>query len=238
MEVINMIKLMKLEWKKHRLSRYFKGLAICIAGIFAAVGFMAWESERQGDPMFPDYSEFMSLTNILIRIIFIIFSAVILSRLVIDEYKSNTIQLLFTYPLQRKKLIQAKLFIVFGFCFSSVILTSFIINMFTFLLNPMIGFFEKPVSIIEIISTIPTVIISAFMIAGISLIPLFFGMRKKSTATTITSAVLIGFLINATVSSGGSQTSLFQFIGVPIAFCLLGIMVGYLSYHKVDKIDV
>lgn len=232
-----MLKLMKLEWKKNRLSSYFIGFTICIISIFAAVGLMGWGSERTNDPMFPDYFEYMSLTNIFIRIIFIIFAAVILSRLVIDEYRSNSIQLLFTYPLQRKKLILAKLSIVFGFCFFSITLATIIINILVYFLNPIIGFFEKPVSINEIISTLPSILINAFMMAGISLIPLYFGMRKKSNATTITSAVLIGFLINATVSNGGSQTSLFQFIVVPIGFCLLGLIIGYLSFRKVDKLD-
>ncbi|MGE7768485.1 ABC transporter permease [Peribacillus sp. NPDC096540] len=231
-----MLKLMKLEWRKHHLSSYFKGLVICIVAIFAAVALMAWGSKGEGELMFPDYAAFMSLTNIFIRIVFIIFSSVILSRLVIDEYKSKTIQLLFSYPLKRKKLIQAKLSIVFGFCFFSIIITTFIINMLTFLLNPIIGFFEVPVSMAEIIASVPATFISAFMIAGVSLIPLYFGMRKKSTATTITSAVLIGFLINGNI--GVSQVSLFQFIGVPIVFCLLGLTIGYFSYHKVDKIDV
>ncbi|TQR20511.1 ABC transporter permease [Psychrobacillus vulpis] len=233
-----MLKIIKLEWKKNRLTSYFKGLAICIVGIFVAVALMSLGSQKGNDPMFPNYEEFMSLTNILIRIVFIIFSSVILSRIVIDEYKSNTIQVLFTYPLQRKKIIQSKLSIVFGFCFFSIIISTLIINISVFFLNPIMGFFEAPVSISEIITTVPTTFINAFMIAGVSLIPLYFGMRKKSTATTITSAVLIGFLINATVSNGGSSTSLFQFIGVPIVFCLLGLVIGYLSYHKIDKIDV
>ena len=233
-----MLKLIKLEWKKHHLSSYFKGLAICIVAIFAAVALMALGSKGESEPMFTDYAEFMSLTNILIRIVFIIFSSVILSRLVIDEYKNKTIQLLFTYPLQRKKLIQAKLSIVFGFCFSCIIIATLIINILTFFLNPMMGLFEAPVSVNEMITTVPSIFISALMIAGISLIPLYFGMRKKSAATTITSSVLIGFLINTTVSDGGSSASLFQFIGVPIVLCLFGLTIGYLSYHKIDKIDV
>ncbi|EON71258.1 ABC transporter permease [Lysinibacillus sphaericus] len=233
-----MLKLMRLEWNKNCLSSYFKGLAMCTIGIFAAVALMALGSKGEAEQMFPDYAEFMSLTNILIRIVFIIFSSVILSRLVIDEYKGNTIQTLFTYPVKRKKIIQAKLSIVFGFCFLSIISATLIINLFIYLLNPMMGLFETPVEIHEMVAAVPSIFISAFMIAGVSLIPLYFGMRKKSTATTITSAVFIGFLINATVSNGGSPTSLFQFIAVPIVFCLLGLIIGFLSYHKVDKIDV
>lgn len=233
-----MLKLMKLEWQKHQVSSYFKGLAICIVAIFAAVGLMAWGSKNESDLMFQNYTEFMSLTNIIIRITFIIFSAVILSRLVIDEYKSNTIQLLFAYPLQRKKLMQAKLSIVFGFCFFSIIIATVVISILTYFVNPMIGFFEAPVSMGEMIATLPTTVINAFMMAGISLISLYFGMRKKSVATTITSSVLIGCVINSSINNEGTQVSLFQFIGVPIAFCLLGLIIGYLSYRKIDKIDV
>lgn len=234
MEGINLLKLLRLEWKKNRMTSYFKGLIICIVGILAAVVLMAVGS---GDEqVFQDYTDFMSLTNILIRIVFIIFSSVILSRIVIDEYKNKTVQLLFTYPLKRKKIILAKLSLVFWFCFFSIIIATLTINIGVYFLNPMMSLFETPVKIQEMIATIPSTFINTFMMAGVSLIPLYFGMRKKSTASTITSAVLIGFLINATV--GDTSSSLFQFIIVPIIMCTLGLMIGYLSYYKVDKVDL
>lgn len=233
-----MLKLMKLEWKKHQLSSCFKGVAICIVSIFAVIGLMVWGSKADSDLMFLDYAGYMSLTNIIIRITFIIYSAVLLSRLVIDEYKNKTIQLLFTYPLQRKKLMQAKLIIVFLFCFFSTIISTYIISMLVFIFNPMIGFFEVPVSFPDIIATVPTTLINSLMIAGVSLIPLYFGMRKKSTPATITSAILIGSVLNSSTSNGSSQVSLFDFIGVPIALCVLGIAIAVFSYYKVEKIDV
>ncbi|MGY3185786.1 ABC transporter permease [Lysinibacillus sp. TE18511] len=231
-----MLKLLRLEWKKNCIAGYFKGLIISIVGILAAVVLMALGS---GDEqVFRDYTDFMSLTNILIRIVFIIFSSVILSRLVIDEYKNKTVQLLFTYPLKRKKIILAKLSLVFGFCFFSIIVATFMINIAVYFLNPMMNLFDTPVEIQEMVATIPSTFVNAFMMAGVSLIPLYFGMRRKSTASTITSAVLIGFVINATVSNGDSSASLFQFVGVPIIMCLLGLIIGYLSYYKVDKVDL
>lgn len=218
------------------MTRYFRGLAVCIVVIFAAVALMALGSQSENEPM--NYADFMSLSDILIRITYIIFSSVILSRLVIEEYKSNMIQVLFTYPLQRKKIMQAKLSIVFGFCLFSIIITTFMINLLTYFLNPIIGLFDAPIRIDEMAGAIPSTLINAFMIAGISLIPLTIGMRKKSTASTITSAVIIGFVINATVSDGGSSASLFQFMAIPIALCLLGLILGYLSFYKVDRSDV
>ncbi|MEG0450409.1 MAG: ABC transporter permease [Lysinibacillus sp.] len=233
-----MLKLMKLEWKKHQLASYFKVVAICIVAIFSAVGLMVWGSKADSDLMFTDYSGYMTLTNIFIRITFTILSAVILSRLVIDEYKNKTIQLLFTYPLQRKRLMQAKLLIVFLFCFFSMVITTFSISLLVFILNPMIGFFEVPVSLGDIIATVPSTFINSIMIAGVSLIPLYFGMRKKSTPATITSAILIGSVLNSSTSNGSVQVSAFDFIGVPIVLCVLGLTIAYLSYHKVEQIDV
>lgn len=233
-----MLKLMKLEYKKHHISRYFKGIGISIILIFVLVALMGWGSRNEIETMFPDYTSFMSLANIFIRIVFITFSAVLLSRLVIDEYKNKTMHLLFTYPLQRKKIMQAKLFIVFLFCFSSIVIATFVINLLTFWISPHLYLFEKPVKMSEIISTVPSTLITALMMAGVSLIPLFFGMRKKSTAATITWAVIIGFLINATVSNGEETVSLSEFIVIPTVFCLFGLLIGYLSYRKVDKMDL
>ncbi|HFK1512978.1 ABC transporter permease [Bacillus paranthracis] len=233
-----MFKLMKLEWKKHQLSSYFKSVAICIIAIFAVVSLMAWGMKAEEDMLFSDFKQNMDLANIFIRITFIIFSSVILSRLVIDEYKNKTIQLSFMYPLQRKMLMSAKLTIVFCFCFVSTIIATFIISLLVYFVSPMMGLIETPATIGEIIAIVPGTIISAFMISGISLIPLFFGMRKKSTPTTITSAVIIGMLISGNVGAGNGQVSMFDFIAIPIVLCLLGIFISYLSFRKIDKIDV
>jgi ABC-type transport system involved in multi-copper enzyme maturation permease subunit len=233
-----MFKLMKLEWKKHKLSSYFKGVAICIIAIFAAVSLMGMGAKGEGDAALTDFTKYMTLANLFIRMTFLIFSAVILSRLVIDEYKNKTMQLLFMYPLQRKKLMRAKLTIVFSFCFVSMIIATFSISLLIFFMNPMMELFETPMTMGELIAIVPTTIISAFMISGISLIPLFFGMRKKSTPTTITSAVIIGMLISSNFGSGNGQVSIFDFVVIPIVLCLLGIFISYLSYRKIDKIDV
>ncbi|MDT3492868.1 ABC transporter permease [Bacillus toyonensis] len=233
-----MFKLMKLEWKKHKLSSYFKGVAIFIIAIFVVVNLMALGVKDEVDGLFSDFTQQMVLINTFIRITFIIFSSVILSRLVIDEYKNKTMQLLFMYPLQRKMLMRAKLTIVFCFCFVSTIIATFIISLLVYFVSPMMGLIETPVTIGEIIAIVPATFISAFMISGISLIPLFFGMRKKSTPTTITSAVMIGMLISSNFGSGNGQVSMFNFIAIPIVLCLLGIFISYLSYRKIDKVDV
>lgn len=229
---------MKLEYQKHRLSRYFKTIIICILSIFIAVALMAWGSRNESETMFPNFDEFMFLSNILIRIVFMIFSGVLLSRLVIGEYQNKTMQLLFTYPLKRKKIMQAKLTIVFLFCFFSIFLATLVVGLLAFIVSPYIYLVDETIYITNIMSTIPSAILSALMMAGVCLIPLFFGMRKKSTSSTVTWAVLVGFLINGTVSNGEASVNLYQFIAIPISFCLLGLFVAYITYRNVDKTDL
>ncbi|MFS0560023.1 ABC transporter permease [Terribacillus sp. 179-K 1B1 HS] len=233
-----MFKLMKLESKKHKLAGYLPAVMICIVLIFAVVGLMGWGSRNEVETMFPDYQAFMSLADIFIRTVFLIFAGVILSRIVIEEYRTGTIQLLFTYPIQRKKLMKAKLIIVFAFCFSSIVFATVVTNILVYLISPHVYLFEAPVTWNDMMSAFPMTLVNALMTAGVSLIPLFFGMRKKSTAATITWAVLIGVLINGTVSNGDSTTSLFQFIWVPIALCIFGLAIAYFSYHQIDKRDI
>jgi ABC-type transport system involved in multi-copper enzyme maturation permease subunit len=233
-----MFKLIKIERDKNQIAGYGIKAVISMAIIFVLVAGMALMSNAQDEPMFYNFTDFMSLANIFIRITFVVFSGILISRLVIEEYKGKTMQLLFTYPLQRKKIIQAKLMIVFGFCFISIVISTLVIEGATVLLNPQLHFFETSATMTDLFATVPSILIASAMTAGLSLISLFFGMRKKSTAATITSSIIIGTLSNAMVSNGSSSVSMFQFIVIPAILCLLGLAVAYLSYRRIDRIDV
>ncbi|MNC06390.1 hypothetical protein D3C75_539010 [compost metagenome] len=128
--------------------------------------------------------------------------------------------------------------IVFSFCFFGVVISTFFIEVLTVLLNPNVHFFETAASKEDVAVTLPSLLIASLMTAGLSLIPLSFGMHKKSTATTITSSVILGILLNSMVSDGSRSVSMFQFIGVPVVFCLLGLAIAYLSYRTIDRKDV
>ncbi|MNR47136.1 hypothetical protein D3C85_1661970 [compost metagenome] len=70
--------------------------------------------------------------------------------------------------------------------------------------------------------------------AGISLIPLFFGMRRHSVPFTIVSAVLIVSLL----SSNNNGFALSNVIAIPIALCFIGILIAYMTIRNVDTKDV
>ena len=80
------------------------------------------------------------------------------------------------------------------------------------------------------------------MTAGLSLISLYFGMKKKSSSSTIVAAVVINMLINANVNitggSNGSNANLFNIPIFPILLCMAGIVIAYLSYRNIENLDL
>ena len=60
-------------------------------------------------------------------------------------------------------------------------------------------------------------------------------MRKKSTPTTITSAVIIGLLISGNYGPGNGQVSMFDFIAIPIVLCLLEFSLVIYRFVKLTR---
>lgn len=233
-----MMRIMKLEWKKNRLAGYIKNTMISTILIFAITALMAVVSRQQGENMFQDFTGFMSFVTIIIRVVFVIFAAILLSRLVVDEYKNKTIQVLFTYPVKRKTVLLSKLFLIVGFCFFSIVFATLVVSGLTLLLNPVLELFPSTMTSHEIVASLPGVVINALMTACLSLIPLYFGMKKQSSSTTITWGVIIGLLVNGTVSDGSTSINLGQMLVVPIILAGTGLLIGYLSIRRVDSSDL
>jgi len=233
-----MWQLLKLEWRKHRMARYFLSFFSCIVGIYGFVIFAALSSKNDIDSVIPSYNDFLTLVTLLTNITFIILGGVILSRVIISEFRTKTINVLFTYPIRRKTLMLAKLLLVFSLTAAGLFLGTWIMQGLTYFLQPSLGLFEGTFTMREMLDTFPKTFTNAIMMGAIALIPLYFGMRKNSTSATITSAVLIGFLINSTVSNGGSSFSLSDVIIIPLIFSLLGAGIAYLSIRNIDRKDV
>ena len=233
-----MLNLMKLEWNKHRLERYFISYFISVMSIFGFAVLIALDTKNSMESPMRSFNEFMSLVTILTNITFIIFGSIILSRLIISEFRMKTMQVMFTYPINRKKLLFAKLTLAFLFTAGCLFISVWLIQIATYLIQPSLELFEGSLTAPDLLATIPKTITNAFMMGAIALIPLFFGMRKKSTATTITSATIISFLINGTVSNDSETFNLGEIIIIPLLLALLGLGIAYLSFRKINETDV
>ncbi|WP_054768451.1 hypothetical protein [Lysinibacillus parviboronicapiens] len=83
-----MLRLLKLRRKKHPVPKYFIGGFIGIVAICFVAGLIEGRFKVDSVLMFTDYLGFMSLMHIFIKLILIIFIAVSLFRLIMEDYNN------------------------------------------------------------------------------------------------------------------------------------------------------
>lgn len=230
-----MMHLIKLEFKKGKIGGYLWGSLITYAVI---LGFLLLiylvEGPTQNEPIFQSNAEMLGLIDTLIRATFIIYASVLIAKLVIGEFQNKTMALLFAYPVSRKKLLTAKLSMVFVWTLANVIIANFLIGTIFLTVNANLGYVPDTISSELLINHGISVITNAIAAAGMSLLPLTIGMRKKSVPSTIVTAVLLVMV----VCSNNMGFSLGSIIAIPLSLAALGILLTLLSIRNIDRIDV
>ena len=127
---------MKLEIVKFKIIGNVKGviianlimLSLLIMGIYAV-------KMDNNEIMFRNYNDVFLYTGIMVRGTFTIFAGVLISKIIIGEYKNKTINILFTYPINRKKIMVAKLAIVVIFVFTTMIISNLFLGFSIIIFN-------------------------------------------------------------------------------------------------------
>lgn len=233
-----MLKLIKLEIKKSNFNKYYLSYIIavlCIIGFCGLIGCVSDDGER----MFTSSKDIMVAGNLFMRITFTIFAGVLLGDMVIGEYKNSTINLMFTYPIPRKKIMSAKLIIVFVFTFVAIVAGNVLYFIGMSGINMVAHMIPESITINTLFLQFPSIFFSALVTSGLSLISLYFGMRKKSVSTTIVASVILGLLVNGQFGdSSEAMASLYSIAVIPIILCICGIGIALMSYSTINKKDV
>lgn len=229
-----MLKLIRLELRKSKIN-FLKSVLITDAAILAFLLLIAFTGMDDGD--FSTYADLFDGVFVFVKATFIIFASVLLSKLVIDEYKSNTITVLFMYPVPRKMLLGAKLIIVSLFTFFSIFLSDVVLSAILAGVGYMVPDVIQGSLTQELITTqLVKALTEALYAAGIGLIPLYFGMRKKSVPATIVTGIVIVMLISSGFGSGTFRLG--NLIGISLTLALVGAFIAYLSIRNIEHQDV
>ncbi|NGP60380.1 ABC transporter permease [Paenibacillus thiaminolyticus] len=227
--------LMRLEMKKYKIGGYIRGAVIASGIILLFMLFVSFvQKVEEGTPAFTNLLEAFDFSVTIVRGTFIVFAAVLLSRFVIEEFRSKSITVLFMYPISRKRLIAAKLAIVVVFTFCAIILSTLFVASGYFLLNRWLDLVPGGLSVSALASQGLKAFINAIAASGMGLIPLFFGMRKHSVAATIVSSLLM----IAIVSSNTNGFSLGSIIFIPLALAVIGGLIAYFTIRNIEHVDV
>ncbi|MEW4370681.1 ABC transporter permease [Paenibacillus kandeliae] len=229
-----MLKLLTLEIRKYHLWRYMKGVIIANICFFALLALIYFMETKDGNVPFDSYDMAFSIIGSAVRSTFTVFAAVLITRLFLEEYKTKSISVLFMYPIKRQKIMLSKLLVIVIFTFSTILLSNLLIGGIFYLMNQWLHFLAEPMSMAIFARNMISILISSIASAGIALIPLYIGMRRKSVPATLVSAVLIVGMTSAT----SNDFSMFSITAVPVSLALVGVLSAYLSLRNVETADI
>ena len=229
-----MLKLIQLEIKKFKMKGSLKGAIIANLSILAFLLLSIFGTKANNEMIFNSWNDTFLFIGIFVRITFTIFAAVLISKLVIGEYKNKTINVLFTYPVSRKKIMLAKLVLILIFAFTSMITSNIFLGFSLFILNTFMNFIQEPLNMNILLPNLINSAVYSLIFAFISLIPVYVGIIRKSVASTIVTEIIIVSLLN----NGNEGHTLSNIIIIPIIFAIIGVVSSYLSIKDVEKVDV
>lgn len=210
--------LRKIEFMKFNWRGYIKQVIIANIVISTMILLTAIMNTLAGPEVKLPVTTFIMIDS-LVKSVFIIWQGVLLANIIIEEYQSKTVLLLFSYPLDRKKLIRVKILIVAILIFSAMILSQIFQNLLFFTLDKFIEGINYSITIKDILVCLFTNVSSLLM----GMIALYVGMQQRSTiATVITSIIIVSIIVSSSTKSGSGLITV-----LPIAF-ILGL-VGFLA---------
>ncbi|MDM5190223.1 ABC transporter permease [Bacillus sp. DX4.1] len=224
-----MLNLMRLELMKCKIGPVIRGalLAIFIASIFLIL--IMFDGEINS------YAIAFQFIDTFSRAVFMIFGASLIAKFIIQEFQNKTMTVMFMYPINRKKMMIAKMLIIIFFTFCAIVISEIILFSLIYALNLYHPAIKEPLAMSILAQTGAKLFVNALAATGISLIPLYFGMKNYSVRKTFVSAIVVMFLVTASLNG---EISLFSFIVIPITLACIGLFIAYMAVRKIEQIDL
>ena len=115
-----MLKLIRLEWKKNNIGKYIRNaviLAIILCTFLFALAYLGIANDP--DTGVPDAAPGNEMISSSIELFtgshFLVFTGVMLASFIVTAYKNKTMNLMFSYPIRRQKILVSQMLAVWTF---------------------------------------------------------------------------------------------------------------------------
>ncbi len=234
-----MLKLIKLEWKKNCISKYIRNAVIlasllCLF-VFALAYFGIANDPDTGVPDAAPGNDIISAPiELFTSMSFLIFTSVMLASFIVSAYKNKTMNLMFSYPIKRQKILASQMLAVWIFNFIALMLTKLLIYGCVLLGSHfMVSSFPLDYDMLSV-SFYIQLILKSVVIVSMSFIALFIGMAMKSSKATIISSFLLIFLTQANVGNFTMKNNAV----FPVILTLLSLFFAVLSVYHAETKDL
>lgn len=230
-----MLKLMKLEWKKNRIGKYVRNAVILTVVLLAFTMLIVGEGEFDLDESIEMYGANMinAFIDLLTHMSYIVFTGVMLSAFVVNDFSNKTINLLFSYPIKRQKIMLSKIFAVWIFNFAAMTLSKVFIYGILLLTKSYTHISTASIQMGEL-SFWLNIILSSVAMVSISYVALLVGLKMKSSKAVIVTSIIIACFTQGNI---GEFTLVGSIPFYAVLFVLACISV-FLSINNVEVNDV
>lgn len=228
--------MMKLEMKRNHLGSYVTASIIFGIVLIGFMYFVAYVAQVENEPDFQTYPNIFLFTTIVSMIVFSVLSSVMYSRFVIEEYSGTRLVLLFSYPVNRKKVLLAKVGLVVLFTTVAMIICNIPAVLIFSLTESFIPIVSDTLSIGLLMSIIKMILVLSISVNGICIIAMRIGFVKKSIPTTmVTSFILSAVYANAMIGSFGNDAILFSLLTLVVA---VSTFILWELMNKVNSMEI
>ena len=221
-----MAHLMKLELKKLGIARniIFTFAAILFSILFITISL--WDSVTDPEQTKDTFESTYLVIGLLMSFIFLVYSSVLTARLVIGEYNQGTITIMFSYPLNRIKLMIGKLGIIMVYTAISMAIGYICCSGYIVLADQYWDMLEGTFQISMLHTWIPMAITAVIVCAVLSLWPFIIGMIRKSVPATIVTSLIVIVFRQAIISKNATyQESLLQILLIAIVTLVVTLSI-------------
>lgn len=212
-----MAHLIKLELKKFGIARniIFTFAAILFSILFITISL--WDSVTDPEQTKDTFESTYLVIGLLMSFIFLVYSSVLTARLVIGEYNQGTITIMFSYPLNRIKLMIGKLAIIMVYTAISMAIGYICCSGYIVFADQYWDMLEGTFQISMLHTWIPMAITAVIVCTVLSLWPFIIGMIRKSVPATIVTSLIVIVFRQAIISKNTTyQESLLQIVLIAI----------------------
>ena len=205
-----MLDLMKIDIEKFGL----KKLPIHFLIAVIPIGLMALIMASSSDALLSSVSEAVA---IIVRPVFIIWEGILICKIIIDEFKNKTILMLYTYPVDKGKLIISKALLVTLYSLLGIISVQIVLGVVFGGMSILIPAIPFALTMGEFISYL----VGSIMVILLGLIPLAVGLMTHSTLVTMVVSLVI---VLAGSTSGLGFDQLLSEFGIITTMGVIGLV--------------
>jgi len=228
------IKLIKLEWKKYNNGNGLITAALIMTAILALF-IVGTAGELHSAETVEIYGKSMidAAVDIFTHISYIIFTGVMLAIFLVGAYEKRTINLMFSYPIKRRKIMLSKVLAVWIFNYIALVISKLLLYAVLLTTKSFTHLSAADIPMGSLTFWLNLFLSSAAMVS-IAFIALPIGLKFRSSKAAIVAAVIIACLTQGNIGSFTLADSV-PFYG--FLFLLAAVSV-VLTVYDVETKDV